>query len=289
MTLNGIPERLRPQRPLQLAKVLLRSRPVLTVFATALLLAILATPLARAESCELNSLQGRIQHIIYVQFDNVHFTRDNPNVPSDLEQMPNLLNFLESNGTLLTDHHTPLVSHTADDILTSLTGVYGSRHGQPVANSFDYFTPTGANFISPFQYWTDIVDPTLDPTYFMLTANGQNAPAPWVPYTQAGCNVGAVSTANIELENIGSDINNVFGPNSPEAREAKTNFRKAIADFEGIAIHCAAGDSVCSSANGGEPDVLPQEPGSYNGFNALFGNAFVASAPAVRSPIWTAR
>ena len=26
--------------------------------------------------------------MIFVVFDNVHFTRDNPNVPSDLEQMP---------------------------------------------------------------------------------------------------------------------------------------------------------------------------------------------------------
>src|SRR5579864_1319565 len=60
--------------------------------------------------------QGNIKHVIYIQFDNVHFTRDNLNVPSDLEQMPNLLNFMQSNGTLLTNHHTPLISHTADDI-----------------------------------------------------------------------------------------------------------------------------------------------------------------------------
>jgi len=44
-------------------------------------------------------------------------------VPSDLEQMPNLLNFLEDKGTLFTNHYTPLISHTAVDILTALTGV----------------------------------------------------------------------------------------------------------------------------------------------------------------------
>ena len=38
--------------------------------------------------CRLNSANGNIKHVIYVQFDNVHFTRDNPNVPSNLEQMP---------------------------------------------------------------------------------------------------------------------------------------------------------------------------------------------------------
>jgi len=48
--------------------------------------------------------------------------------------MPHLLNFIEGNGTLLTDHHTPLISHTATDILTALTGVYGDRHGVPVGH-----------------------------------------------------------------------------------------------------------------------------------------------------------
>ena len=35
--------------------------------------------------CQLNSPSGKIKHVVYVEFDNVHFTRDNPNVPSDLE------------------------------------------------------------------------------------------------------------------------------------------------------------------------------------------------------------
>jgi hypothetical protein len=51
--------------------------------------------------CQLKSAKGDIQRVIYLIFDNVHFLRDNPNVPSDLEQMPNLLNFIQSNGTLL--------------------------------------------------------------------------------------------------------------------------------------------------------------------------------------------
>ena len=50
-----------------------------------------------------------------------------------------LLNFIKNNGVLLTNHHTPLISHTATDILTTLTGVYGDRHGVPVSNSFRYF------------------------------------------------------------------------------------------------------------------------------------------------------
>src|SRR5215475_6124281 len=139
---------------------------------------------ASAAVCPLNAAGAEVQHVIYVQFDNTHFTRDNPNVPSDLEQMPNLLNFLETRGTLLSNHHTPLISHTATDILTSLTGVYGDRHGVPVSNSFRYFLPDGTTHIGvSFAYWTAPLfdpanpNPPIDTNFNMLTAEGKNAPA----------------------------------------------------------------------------------------------------------------
>src|SRR5215510_5872026 len=113
-------------------------------------------PGSPASGCQLHSAMGDIQHVIYLIFDNVHFLRDNSNVPSDLEQMPNLLNFIRSNGTLLTNNHTVLISHTANGILTNLTGVYSDRHGQSVANSYRFFKfdgTTGSS--SSFKYWTD--------------------------------------------------------------------------------------------------------------------------------------
>jgi hypothetical protein len=231
--------------------------------------------------CQLNSARGQIQHVIYIVFDNTHFIRDNPAVPSDLEQMPHVLNFIQSNGALLTNHHTPLISHTATDILTSLTGVYSDQHGQAVSNSFRYFNPDGtSNLGVSFAYWTDpIFDPTTstptDTSFNMLTADGNNAPAPWVPFTRAGCNFGAVAMANTILENIATDIPTVFGPNSPEAAEVATNPGQAFADFVGIGIHCAAGDPLCSSANNGRPDLLPDEPRGYSGFRGLFGHKYV--------------
>src|ERR1700736_2157504 len=223
--------------------------------------------------CHLSQGSG-VKHVIYVQFDNTHFKRDNPNVPSDLEQMPNLLNFIKNNGTLDTNHHTPLISHTATDILTSLTGVYGDRHGVPVANSFKYFTPTGnARTGVSFAYWTapifDISPGTpTDTTTNMLTAAGQNAPAPWVPFTRAGCNVGSVATANTILENTAIDIPTVYGAGSPQAQEVAINPGQAFADFVGIGVHCAKGNALCASANGGAADKLPQEPRGYNGYQA---------------------
>jgi hypothetical protein len=242
-------------------------------------------------ACQLNSAGGKTQHVIYIQFDNTHFTRDNPNVPSDLEQMPNLLNFIKSNGVLLTNHHTPLIAHTATDILTSLTGVYGDRHGVPVSNSFRYFNPDGtSNTGVSFAYWTaPLFDPTTssptDTKYNMLTASGQNAPAPWVPYTRAGCNVGSVATANTILENTAIDIPTVFGPNSPQAQEVTANPGQAFADFVGIGIHCAQNNPTCSPSNTGEPDRLPNEPGGYTGYNGLFGHRYVAPIISPNGPL----
>ncbi|HET9920519.1 MAG TPA: hypothetical protein VFQ30_11795 [Ktedonobacteraceae bacterium] len=246
---------------------------------------------AARSSCQLNSAQGAIQHVIYLQFDNTHFTRDNPNVPSDLEQMPNLLNFIENNGVLLSNHHTPLIAHTADDVLTSITGVYGDQHGVPIANTYGYFNPDGtSNMANSFTYWTDpiydskVASPS-DTTYNMLTAGGKNAPAPWVPYTRAGCNFGSVLSGNTALENTGTDITTVFGANSPEEQEAQSNPTKAQADFVGLAVHCAAGDALCSSVNNGKPDVLPDEPGGYTGFTGLFGNKYVAPQISPNGPM----
>jgi hypothetical protein len=221
---------------------------------------------APQSSCQLGN---GVQHVINIVFDNVHLTRDNPNVPSDLEQMPTLLNFIESNGTMISHNYTPLISHTANDIVTTLTGLYPDQQGLAVANSYGFYAPNGSEggFPSAFQYWTDKIG---SGAYNNVTAAGMNTPAPWVPFTRAGCNVGGVSTANIELENTGN-LATVFGAGSPQSTDAD-----ATPDFIGIAIHCARGNSTCSDANGGQADVLPQEPRGYNGYKALYGHDYVA-------------
>ncbi len=229
---------------------------------------------AAAGSCHLNSDKGAIQHVVYVQFDNTHFVRDLPNVPSDLEQMPHLLDFIKGNGTLLANDHTVLISHTAGGFLSSFTGVYPDRHGQIVSNSNVRISPTGAfSFPSSFGYWTDPVAATTTIPN-MVGPDGANIPAPWVAFTRAGCDFGAVAGANIVLENTGTgpsgDITKVFGTGSPQWNEASNAATrvKAQADFVGLAVHCAQGSATCA---GGVDDVLPAEPGGYAGFKALFG------------------
>ena len=235
-------------------------------------------------TCQLKSPKGAIQHVIYVQFDNTHFRRDNPNVPSDLEQMPHLLNFITGNGVLMSNDHTVLISHTATGILTSLTGVYPDRMGQPVSNSFRYFKTDGTTRTGvSFAYWTaPLFDPggsTTDTTPEMINELGKIAPAPWVPFTRAGCDFGAVATANTILENTAIDIPTVFGAGSPEAIEVKgdggTAGTQSFADFVGIGVHCAQGSTRCAAANNGKADLLPDEPGGYSGFNGLFGAKYV--------------
>jgi hypothetical protein len=167
-----------------------------------------------------------------------------------------------------------------------------------VANSFGVFAPKNTvSFATSFVYWTDTVKQVSpssnDPLPVLLTRDAQghlkNTPAPWVPFTRAGCDVGAFSTANIEFEDsrtrlpsgatVLTDVLNVYGPGSPQVAET---IDQQVADFEGVSVHCAKGSAVCSSKNGGVPDLLPDEPGGYAGYMALFGAKYVA--PAVGMP-----
>jgi outer membrane murein-binding lipoprotein Lpp len=257
-------------------------------------------PAAAASGCQLSSARGDIEHVIYIIFDNVHFLRDNPNVPSDLEQMPHLLSFMRDNGTFNTNDHTVLISHTANGILTNLTGMYSDRHGQAVSNSYRYFRADGSTASSTsFKYWTDLVDdvnsPPTDPLPNMVNADSGTpkiAPAPWVPYTRAGCDFGATALANVVLENTGTgpagDMTKVFGSGSPEWLEAQASNAAppgtptrnlAQTDFVGIAVHCAkTPGNICTGNANAKSDLLPDEPGGYDGFKGLFGAKYVNPA-----------
>jgi hypothetical protein len=269
-----------------------------------------------ASTCHLGH---GITHVVQITFDNVHFFRDNPNVPSDLELMPNLLNFFESNGSFLSNNHTPLIAHTADDILTTYTGLYGDRQGMPVSNSYQAYNTDGPNgsynttdAAGSFAYWTDpvydtasspnahhdtnpnmVYSPVPPATASTPVKPDTVTPAPWVPYTRAGCNVGDVATANAELENTRVDIPKVFGVNSPENAQLTADtdpFKdQETNDYVGVAVHCAQGSPFCADAtavkygqttpsNSAVTDSLPDEPGGYSGYQALFGNKYVAPA-----------
>jgi len=256
-------------------------------------------------TCQLGN---GVKHVVQITFDNVHFFRDNPNVPSDLEQMPNLLNFFENNGTFLSNNHTPLIAHTADDILTTYSGLYGDRQGMPVSNDYQVYQTNGTtDSAGSFAYWTDpvydtsptatdtnpnmVYSPVPPATAKTPVSPTTTTPAPWVPYTRAGCNVGEIATANVELENTAVDIPKVFGTGSPEDQQLVNDpdsFKDPeTADYVGLGVHCAKGSSFCSDAtavkygqttpsNTAVTDSLPDEPGGYTGYQALFGAKYIA-------------
>jgi hypothetical protein len=270
----------------------------------------IATP---QSTCQLGN---GVQHVVNIVFDNVHFFRDNPNVPSDLEQMPHLRQFLEQNGTVLSNVHTPMIAHTADDSLTIYTGLYGDRHGQPLSNSYKTYNPDGTTDpATSFAYWNAPVSDTANPpsaghdtTPSMVYsdkvpatpgATDRQTPAPWVPFTRAGCTVGDFSTANMVLENVPRDLPAVFGPNSPEVAQSNADpnsFKNAeTADYIGEAVHCAKGDAFCENAQAVKfgqttpslsavPDSLPTEPGGYDGFQGLFGAKYIAPQLGAGTP-----
>ena len=154
----------------------------------------------------------------------------------------------------------------------------------PVSNSYRTFNPDGTTDpAGSFAYWTDPVFDTAstptaghdtNPSMVYSPAPPATAkkppapdtitPAPWVPFTRAGCDVGEVATANQELENTAVDLPKVFGANSPEVAQLNADadqFKDAeTADYVGIGVHCAqgAGSQFCSSAQGGQ--VRPDHP-----------------------------
>jgi hypothetical protein len=115
----------------------------------------------------------------------------------------------------------------------------GDRQGMPVSNGYQAYNTDGTTDpASSFAYWTDpvsdiaskpspghdtnpnmVYSPTPPATTFPKPKPDTITPAPWVSFTRAGCDVGGVSTANIELENTSVDIPKVFGPHSPEAKQ----------------------------------------------------------------------
>src|SRR6201990_75196 len=233
-------------------------------------------------SCQLGN---GVKHVVEILFDNTHYNRDNPNVLSDLEQMPALKNFITDHGTLLSNMHTPLIAHTADDSLTGYTGLYGDRHGQGLTNSYETYLPNGSVVSkSSFAYWTSTygVDqfPNMPYSPKVPAAGSQPStpPAPWVPFTRAGCNVGDVSTANMVLENTNPDLANFFGANSPEVQQLNSDpdsfKQQETNDYLGLGVHCAQSASFCADAQAVKfgqtapsptavTDSLPDEPGGY--------------------------
>jgi hypothetical protein len=98
----------------------------------------------------------------------------------------------------------------------------------------------------------------------------------------------------VDPVNHTGDLTTTFGANSPEWQEGlnsqlapfgSASANLATTDFVGIAVHCAdTRSSVCANNANARSDVLPDEPGGYQGFQALFGAKYVNPAISGGSP-----
>ena len=180
-----------------------------------------SAPRPSSVSCQLGN---GVKHVISLVFDNVHFFRDNPNVPSDLEQMPHLLNFLEvqRHGAVQHAHaadrahrrrqpdhlHRPVRRPARPAGEQLLQDLQPGRHA-PTRRARSRTGPTRST--TPRQRPTAGHDTTPDDGLLADRAGqrpstGRQTPAPWVPFTRAGCTVGDFSTANMVLENTRLDL-----------------------------------------------------------------------------------
>lgn len=155
---------------------------------------------------------GRIQHVIYVIMDNVHL--------SDIQQMPHLMDFIH-HGTLFTNDHTVLDSHTQDGMLSDMTGQYPSQTG--VVDQGFY----SAGQYSSFEYWTSADHDGL--AHVTTTPN-------WATFNAHDLSVGAVGTPDMELEKT-SEVQSMNATD------------KNPSDYLGVAVHEANGNAVLGSPN----------------------------------------
>jgi hypothetical protein len=159
---------------------------------------------------------GAIQHLIVIGFDNTHL--------EDIQQMPSLLAFLQG-GTLLTNDHSVLKSHTQADFVSIAAGAYPSRTGVPDQSFLDNGHPVG------FGYWLG------------STAAGQPqvfSPPPWLAFTQRGIAVGGVGWGDMELESA-AEVATENVPIEP--------FDSDPSDYLGVAVHQPDGTDVFGTPN----------------------------------------
>ena len=207
--------------------------------------------------------------------------------------MPHLLNFMKDNGTLLTNDHTILISHTAGGILSSLTGLYPDRHGQCLEQlRLLQRRRVSRRSRRSFKYWTDPVDddrarpaaehghrrrqerrrrrgsrtraPAATSAPSRRRTPCSRTPAPARAATSPRCSAPARPSAT-EADASNAARRDRGGQGTDRLRRLRRPLRQAAA-------------ASATRARTRRPDLLPDEPGGYAGYKALFGAKYVNPA-----------
>ena len=269
-------------------------------------------------SCHLGN---GVKHVVTLMFDNVHFFRDNPNVPSDLELMPNLLNFFDQQRHVPVqqphaahrahrrrhpDHATPACTATGTACRSPTATRPTTPTGRPTRRARSPTGPTRSSTRkNPPNAGHDtnpsmVYSPVPPATAAHPRRRTPSPRRPWVPFTRAGCDVGEVATANQELENTAVDIPKVFGPTRrrpsswpPTRTRSRTPRPRTTSASACTAPRATRSAPSAKGVKFGQTrppsatavsDLLPDEPGGYNGFQALFGHRYVAPQLGAGTP-----
>ena len=229
---------------------------------------------------------GRFKHVIYLQFDNTHNARDTPNVASDLEQMPHLKNFLEGNGTLFTNDHTILISHTAGGILSSLPAC--TRTARP-------------DGLEQLRLLPGEQGPGLHELVQVLDGSGRPGRRPAAEHDHGRAEeharpVGAVHARRLRRRRRRHREHRARERLDRGDRRHHEGVRHRLAGVErGRGELAARPDRLrrhrdpllagsrpasATATRTRKSDPLPDEPGGYTGYNALYGTKYVDPAIA---------
>ena len=233
-------------------------------------------------ACELGN---GVSHVISIVFDNVHFFRDNPNVPSDLEQMPHLLSFLEQ------QRHGPVQHAHADDRphrRRQPDDLHGAVRRPPrpaaVQHATRRYNPDGTTDpAASFAYWTarsSTRRPRPTPGHDTRAVHGLLADragerrTPTARRRRRGCRSPGPAAPSATSppptwcsRTPRSTSRRVFGAGSPEVRAVQRRPRQfkdpETADYIGDGRALRAGAATCADAHGGEvrPDVADPDGG----------------------------
>ena len=157
--------------------------------------------------------------------------------------------------------------------------------GVTVSNSYDYYQPGhDADVLVRVQVLDGARVAPDDPLPNMVNGDSgspKTTPAPWVTYTRAGCDVGNISVANTVLENNsinpGGDIANVYGNRRRRRRRSPRPCGRPTSSASPSTARRPP-RACATPARTRRADPLPDEPGGYDGYSALFGAKYVNPA-----------
>jgi len=216
--------------------------------------------------------------------------------------MPSLLNFIRHNGTLLTNEHGSDLAHCRRDSVVASRASIPDRHARQCRNSYGA-RPHGSVLVpSSFGYWRIPSSARAPRRCRHDHARRDNAPAPW-------CRSRARVATSVQSRREHRARERGYRPNwrhhesftvtlrmsSPKPRLLTQHFwhrtkTASSADFVGIAIHCGVSWWHLAPVTARATDLLPDEPGGYEGFLGLFGAKYINPLLTNGNPVlnaWT--